>query len=105
MPLAFFGSDIAIFIAMGLWGIGMGAQASIVRAEIAVLTDATKRGTAYGIFNFAYGLSWFLGSVLLGYLYDQSILALVVCAVAFHGLALVMLGVLLFHGRQQQLKQ
>jgi hypothetical protein len=47
----------------------MGAQASVMRAAIAPLAPASQRGTAYGIFNAAYGLAWFAGSSLLGALY------------------------------------
>jgi predicted MFS family arabinose efflux permease len=37
-----------------------------------------KRGTAFGTFNAAYGVLWFLGSVTMGVLYDYSLIALVV---------------------------
>jgi hypothetical protein len=41
-----------------------------------------KRGSAYGIFNAGYGIFWFLGSALLGILYDASLPSLVVFSVA-----------------------
>jgi MFS family permease len=56
----------------------MSAQESIVRAAVAQLAPAERRGTAYGIFNAAYGVAWFAGSAVLGVLYDRSVLALVV---------------------------
>ncbi len=37
-----------------------------------------KRGTAFGAFNGVYGIAWFLGSAVMGLLYDHSILALVI---------------------------
>jgi len=37
-----------------------------------------KRGSAFGSFNAVYGVLWFLGSVAMGFLYDQSLIALVV---------------------------
>jgi len=43
---------------------------------------ADRRGTAYGVFNTGYGIFWFAGSALMGYLYDISIPALVVFSVA-----------------------
>jgi MFS-type transporter involved in bile tolerance (Atg22 family) len=58
---------------MALWGIGMGAQESIMRAAVAEMVTMDKRGTAYGIFNTGYGIFWFLGSALMGILYDLSI--------------------------------
>ena len=62
---------------MALWGIGMGAQESIMKAAVAGMVPMDKRGSAYGIFNTGYGLAWFLGSALMGILYDQSISFLV----------------------------
>ncbi|WP_445244676.1 hypothetical protein [Microcoleus sp. OTE_8_concoct_300] len=38
---------------MTLWGIGMGAQESILKAAVAGFVPADKRGSAYGIFNTA----------------------------------------------------
>ncbi len=74
-PLAFLGSPAAATTGVVLWGIGMGAQGSVMRAAIAPLAPASKRGTAYGIFNAAYGLAWFAGSSLLGVLYGWSVVA------------------------------
>ena len=67
---------------MVLWGIGMGAQESIMRAAIAGIVAPERRGRAYGAFNTVFGISWFLGSVLIGVLYDTSIPWLVAFSVA-----------------------
>ncbi len=56
-----------------LWGAVMGIQETVMRASVAEITHASRRGSAYGIFNFAYGLSWLIGSVIMGMLYDKSI--------------------------------
>jgi len=48
-----------------------------MRAAIADLTPIRKRGSAYGIFNTAYGLSWLFGGVIMGFLYDISIIYLI----------------------------
>jgi MFS family permease len=80
-PLAFLGSPAVAVTGVALWGVGMGAQASVMRAAIAPLAPAAKRGTAYGIFNAVYGLAWFAGSSVLGVLYDRSIVALVAVSV------------------------
>jgi predicted MFS family arabinose efflux permease len=37
-----------------------------------------KRGTGYGIFTTSYGLALFIGSVLVGVLYDYSLPLLIV---------------------------
>jgi hypothetical protein len=61
------------------------------RAAIALLAPASQRGTAYGIFNAAYGLDWFAGSSLLGVLYDWSAPALAAVSVLLQGAALAIL--------------
>jgi MFS family permease len=80
-PLVFFGGFYFALLGMALWGIGMGAQESIMRAAIAGMVSMDRRGSAYGIFNTGYGIFWFLGSALMGILYDTSIPALVVFSI------------------------
>lgn len=76
-PLAFLGNASLALFGMVLWGIGMGAQESIVKAAIATMVPADKRGSAFGIFYLCYGLAWFLGSALMGVLYDRSLVTLI----------------------------
>ncbi|MGA2670162.1 MAG: hypothetical protein ABSF21_01900 [Dehalococcoidia bacterium] len=65
---------------MGLWGVVLWVQETIMRATIADLTSVERRGFAYGVFNTAYGAGWFLGGALMGLLY-VSINHLIVFAV------------------------
>lgn len=76
-PLVFLGGLSMAAAGMVLWGIGMGAQESILRAAIADMVPPNRRGTAYGLFNLGFGLSWFAGSAAMGTLYDHSLLAVV----------------------------
>jgi len=76
-PLAFLGGRPAAAAGVVLWGVGMGAQESIMRAVVARMVAPGRRGTAYGILNTGYGLAWFLGSALMGWLYDVSIPGLI----------------------------
>jgi MFS family permease len=80
-PLVFLGDFYLALIGMGLWGIGMGAQESIMRAAIAGMVPPNRRSTAYGIFNAGFGLAWFLGSALMGVLYDASVSSLIIFSV------------------------
>jgi MFS family permease len=80
-PLVFWGRFWGALLGVCLWGIGMGASESIMRAAVGGMVSADKRGGAYGIFNAGFGLSWFAGSLLMGRLYDRSIPALVVFSV------------------------
>lgn len=72
-PLAFSLSYGAALLGVVLWGAVMGIQETVMRAAIADMVPAARRGTAYGIFNTAYGLSWFLGTALMGIFYDYGI--------------------------------
>jgi MFS family permease len=96
-PLVFFGGFWPAMFGVVLWGIGMGAQESVMRAAIANMISSDRRGTAYGIFNTGYGLCWFIGSALMGYLYDVSITGLVVFSVVIQ---LCSVPMLVFVGRQ-----
>jgi MFS family permease len=72
-PLAFSLSYEAAVAGVVLWGAAMGIQETVMRAAIAGMVPLARRGTAYGIFNAAYGLSWFLGAACMGVLYEVGI--------------------------------
>ena len=90
-PMVFMGGFNWALAGMVLWGIGMGAQESILKAEIAEMISPERRGTAFGTFNTAYGLFWFVGSALMGYLYDFSIKSLVIFSVATQLVAIMIM--------------
>jgi MFS family permease len=48
----------------------MGVHESIIPAAVAVIVPQSRRGSAYGIFTAGYGVFWYLGSVVIGILYD-----------------------------------
>jgi MFS family permease len=73
---------------MALWGIGMGAQGSVMKAVVAELIAKEKRGSAYGIYNSVYGVMWFAGSALIGWLYDRSLTGVILFSMAAQLLAL-----------------
>jgi len=76
-PLVFLGGFHLALLGMALWGIGMGAQESIIKAALVEMVPRDRRATGYGIFNTGFGLFWFLGSALMGILYDVSLGALI----------------------------
>jgi len=75
-PLVFLSRPGLVILGMALWGIGMGAQESIIRAVVADIVPRDRRATGYGVFNAGFGLAWFAGSALMGFLYDRSLIAL-----------------------------
>lgn len=72
----------ALILGVSLWGIGMGAQESILKATVTTLIPKDSRATGYGIFECSFGIFWFLGSWLMGVLYEISIPAMVIVSVA-----------------------
>lgn len=72
-PLAFLGGAGLAVLGVVLWGVGLGAHESIMRAAVATMAGPARRGTAYGLFNTGYGVAWFAGSALMGVLYDVSL--------------------------------
>lgn len=80
-PLVFLGNFYTALAGMVLWGIGLGAQESVMRAAVSTMVLPEKRGRAYGVFNAGFGLAWFLGSALMGVLYDVSKTSLIVFSV------------------------
>jgi MFS family permease len=90
-PLVFLGGAAAAMFGTLLWGIGMGAQGSLMRAIIAHMVSGGKRGSAYGIFNSVFGLFWFIGSAVMGILYDFSITSLIIFSLLAQFLSLPVL--------------
>lgn len=78
-----FGTDSVGMLLLGiaLWGVGMGAQESILKAAVSTMVPKISRATGYGIFEFSFGVFWFFGSWLLGVLYDVNITAMIAVSV------------------------
>jgi predicted MFS family arabinose efflux permease len=87
-PMVFLGNAGVAGLGVVIWGVGMGAQESLLKPIVAGLIAANKRGTAFGLFDACFGVAWFLGSALMGFLYMRSIVGLVVFSVAAQLMAL-----------------
>ena len=73
-----FNNIYAVLLGIALWGVGMGAQESILKAAVTSVVPKSSRATGYGIFEMSFGVFWFLGSWLLGVLYDINITSLII---------------------------
>ncbi len=82
LPLGFLGGSTGVVFGVACWGIGLGVQDASLRSGIAQVVSMNKRGTAFGIFNGAYGVMWFAGSVVMGALYSHSLALLVAFGLA-----------------------
>lgn len=90
-PLVFLGGPAAALAGMILWGIGMGAQDSALKAVLAGIIPRDRRGTAFGVFDSGFGIAWFVGSVAMGLLYERSLLMVVVLSMVLQLAALPLL--------------
>jgi len=81
-PLVFLGSFWLALIGAAVWGLGMGVHESIIPAVVAPMVSPDRRASAYGLFTAGYGVSWFLGSAVMGVIYDHSVAWTIVFNVA-----------------------
>jgi len=90
-PFVFLGTSVFALIGMIFWGVGMSAQGSLFQAMLTGVIPPQKRSTAFGLFDTGYGIPWFLGSAVMGLLYDKSILAVVLFSVILQLVAIPVL--------------
>ena len=90
-PLVFLDGEKLALLGMILWGLGMGAQDSSLKAILSGIVPSDRRSTGFGIFDTGFGIAWFVGSAIMGLLYERSIPAVVVFSVALQLLALPVL--------------
>lgn len=94
-PMVFLGNAILALLGISLWSIGVSAHESLMQAIVANMVPMNKRSSAYGVFNTGFGIFWFLGSFLMGVLYDISIPALVIFSMGIQLLAVPVLWVVM----------
>ena len=94
---AFSGTGWVVWLAMAVWGAVMGIQESTLRAAVGDLSASTRRATAYGVFNTAYGIALLVAGIGLGVLYEQSIAAMAVAIIVAQVAAAIVLRSVLDH--------
>jgi MFS family permease len=87
LPLGFLGGPTAVMAGVACWATGIGAQDAVLRSGIAQVVSMNKRGSAFGAFNGVFGVMWFVGSTIMGLLYDRSIVAVVIFGMALQLIA------------------
>lgn len=88
-PVFIFWTDSLWGVAVGacLWGMGMGAQESVMKAVVVSLSSREQRARHFGIFEACFGVSWFLGSWCLGWLYEVDLRVMALCSTGLQLLA------------------
>ena len=59
-----------ILVGIVLWGVGMGAQETILKSVVNVVVPKEKRASGFGFFETVFGAAWFAGSLVTGLLYE-----------------------------------
>jgi hypothetical protein len=67
----------------------MGVHESTMRAAVADLVPAGRRGAGYGTFTAVYGLAWLAGAAIIAALYSRSVGAAETFVVGVQAAALV----------------
>jgi MFS family permease len=92
VPLLSFTRSIPLVILGAvIWGAAMGAHESTLRAAVADLVPAHRRGAGYGTFTAIYGLAWLTGASVIGVLYSYGSTAMASYVLATQTLALILL--------------
>ena len=68
--LAFGSGLVAVFLAIGLWGLHLGLTQGVLSALVAHAAPANLRGTAFGVFGLTVGVATLVASLLAGILWD-----------------------------------
>jgi MFS family permease len=76
-PLVFLGGFWLALLGAAIWGLGMGVHESIIPAAVSPMVSPRRRTSAFGTFTAGYGVFWFLGSAVIGILYDVSVPAVI----------------------------
>ena len=84
-----FNNSALIIIGICLWGVGMGAQESILKSSVAKLSTKETRSKCFGLFEGIFGLSWFIGSFVLGFIYEASMIAFIILPIILQTCAII----------------
>ncbi|HEY3757157.1 MAG TPA: MFS transporter [Opitutaceae bacterium] len=87
-PLVLLGAPGLVLCGVILWGLGMAAQETLLKAILSDVLAKERRATGFGTFDACFGVAWFAGSAVMGWLYDKSIPAAAGFSVAAQLLAL-----------------
>jgi MFS family permease len=73
VPFLSFSLDpVLAWVGAAVWGLGLGIHESTMRAAVADLVPARRRGTGYGAFTAVYGIAWLAGGTVIGAAYAHS---------------------------------
>lgn len=90
IPVFIYGSIPLTVIGVLMWGVGMGAQESILKSVVTQIVPKEKRTTGFGVFQTFFGIFWFVGSWAMGVMYDRELTSMVVFSVVTQVVAMIL---------------
>jgi MFS family permease len=87
--LSFSTTPALVWAGAAVWGIGLGMHESTMRAAVADLVPASRRGSGYGTFTAIYGLAWMAGGTAIGALYAHSVTSVETFVIVTQVIALI----------------
>lgn len=81
IPLSFLGNLPLVILGIVLWGVGIGAQDSLLKAILVPVVEIARRASAFGIFDGLFGFAWLLGNLPVGLLYERSLVVMVLFSI------------------------
>ncbi len=95
LPITLFGFLFSripfIILAIIFWGFAMGLHETVLKSAVAYMVPKEKRAGAFGVFHTIYGISWFFGSSIFGFLYGISLHLLFIFSFILQTLAIFIL--------------
>lgn len=88
---AFVNQAVSVWVLFLIYGIYFGLAEGAEKAFVADLVKPEQRGTAYGLYNFAFGITVLPASLLMGLLWKFSGPALAFCVAAVLGVSAALL--------------
>lgn len=84
-------SQEGFIITAVMWGVFMGLFETVMRASIADLVDASRRAYAYGIYSFAIGASWMIGTLFISWIIETFPAAVMAFSITSEAIATVLI--------------
>lgn len=97
-PFVFLGGFWLVLFGMLLWGVGYAIQDTLLKAIVAEVLPEGKRNFAFGLYYAGYGVGWLVGSIVAGFLYENSRATLIVFSIVIQ---LASVPVFVLAGRQE----
>lgn len=88
VPMLLMNNILSALVSSILWGAVMGMYEGTARAAIADILPQEGRAYGYGIFGASFGAAWMVGSMVYGYLYQNSVGLMIPYALTIESLAL-----------------